>query len=186
MADRRDTDEALLEQRAPGLAGPSFAAFYRRHERLVLGFHVRRVGDPDVAADLAAETFARALDARGRFRDRGPGSALAWLYGIAANVLATSARKQAVEQRKCARLRLDRPVLDDAGLVAVVEAGTEPSIVAALDELPEQQRDAVRAYVLEEQPYDEIAAQLGVDPATVRKRVSRGLAALRRDAKETP
>lgn len=180
-----DTDEGLLEQRAPGLAGPSFAEFYRRHERLVMAFHVRRVRNPDAAADLTAETFASALAARGRFRSRGEGSALSWLFGIAANVLATSARRHAVEQRKCERLQLDRPQLDDAGLAAILEAGTEPAILAALEALPEPQREAVRAYVLDEQPYDAIAQQLDVEAATVRKRVSRGLAALRRDAKET-
>ena len=186
MPDPHPTDEALLAQRAPGQAGESFAAFYRRHERLVLAFHVRRVRDPEVAADLTAETFARALASRSRFRPQGPGSAAAWLFGIASNVLAMSARRRAVEHRKCEKLRLDRPDLDDAGLQAIVETGHDSAVLAALQALPSMQREAVRAYVLDEQPYDEIAATLGVDAATVRKRVSRGLAALRRDAKETP
>ena len=45
-----------------------FGTFYERHERLVLGDPMRRVGDPELAADFAAETFAAALVAARRFR----------------------------------------------------------------------------------------------------------------------
>jgi hypothetical protein len=38
-----------------------FDAFYVRYREPVLGFFARRVGKPEVAADLMAETFARAL-----------------------------------------------------------------------------------------------------------------------------
>ena len=48
-----------------------------------------------------------------------------------------------------------------------------------LDELPPDQRDAVRAHVLDERTYGEIAGSLATSEATVRKRVSRGLQALR-------
>jgi DNA-directed RNA polymerase specialized sigma24 family protein len=43
----------------------AFAAFYRRHERLLLGFFMRRTGDPELAG-RRAEAFA-ILD-RLRFR----------------------------------------------------------------------------------------------------------------------
>ena len=45
----------------------AFAAFYRRFEDAVLGYFLRRVGRADLAADLTAETFARALEGRSRF-----------------------------------------------------------------------------------------------------------------------
>jgi RNA polymerase sigma-70 factor (ECF subfamily) len=48
-----------------------------------------------------------------------------------------------------------------------------------VDELPPEQRDAVRAHVLEDRGYDEIARSRRVSEATVRKRVSRGLRVLR-------
>ena len=54
------------------------------------------------------------------------------------------------------------------------------AVLGALERLPEDQRAAIRAYVLDEEGgYDDIATRLGVAPATVRKRVSRGLASLR-------
>jgi RNA polymerase sigma-70 factor (ECF subfamily) len=50
--------------------------------------------------------------------------------------------------------------------------------------LPADQREAVRARVLEDKSYDEIAAALETSSLVVRKRVSRGLAQLRREVKE--
>jgi hypothetical protein len=54
---RRVSDDELLRRarREPD----AFAAFYFRHERLVLAFFVGRVGDAEVAADLVAETLRR-------------------------------------------------------------------------------------------------------------------------------
>jgi RNA polymerase sigma factor (sigma-70 family) len=49
-----------------------------------------------------------------------------------------------------------------------------------LAELPPDQREAVRARVLEDLDYRELAARLRVSPAVARKRVSRGLHTLRR------
>jgi len=45
----------------------AFAAFYRRYERLILGYLLRRTRNPEVAADLTAEVFASALRAAGRY-----------------------------------------------------------------------------------------------------------------------
>ena len=71
------SDEQLLEGDAR-----RFATFYRRHEDAVLGFFLKRVRSAELAADLTAETFARALEGRGRF-DAGRGDAGAWLFGPA-------------------------------------------------------------------------------------------------------
>jgi DNA-directed RNA polymerase specialized sigma24 family protein len=48
-----------------------------------------------------------------------------------------------------------------------------------MDGLPAAQRDAVRARIVDERDYGEIAMDLRCSEAVVRKRVSRGLAAMR-------
>ena len=48
-----------------------------------------------------------------------------------------------------------------------------------MERLAPEQRDAVRAHVIDERPYGEIAGELETSEAVVRKRVSRGLAAMR-------
>lgn len=50
--------------------------------------------------------------------------------------------------------------------------------------LPPDQAQAVRARVLDERGYPEIAAELETSELVIRKRVSRGLATLRREFKE--
>ena len=54
-----------------------------------------------------------------------------------------------------------------------------------LDSLPEDQREAIRARILGERPYDEIARELETSELVLRKRVSRGLATLRNRMEET-
>jgi DNA-directed RNA polymerase specialized sigma24 family protein len=87
-------DERLL---ATARAEPgAFGGFYRRYEDRVLSYFLARVGDPEVAADLTAETFAAALASAHRFRPRKK-PASAWLFGIARNTLAMSRRRGRVE-----------------------------------------------------------------------------------------
>jgi DNA-directed RNA polymerase specialized sigma24 family protein len=55
-----------------------------------------------------------------------------------------------------------------------------PTGLRLLESLPPDQREAVRARVLGERPYGEIARELRTSELVIRKRVSRGLATLRR------
>ncbi|MGA2927979.1 MAG: sigma factor [Solirubrobacteraceae bacterium] len=60
----------------------AFRELYDRWAEKLAAFFYRRVHSHEVTADLLAETFAAAFQARSRFRDIGkPGGA--WLYGIA-------------------------------------------------------------------------------------------------------
>src|ERR1700754_3189833 len=97
-------DDELLRRSARDPA--AFGAFYERHERLVLGYFVRRTRDAELAADLCAGAFAAALLGARRFRPGGA-PASAWLLGIARNVLAGSVRRARVEDR--ARRKLGMP-----------------------------------------------------------------------------
>jgi RNA polymerase sigma-70 factor (ECF subfamily) len=172
-----DADDALLARTAT--EPEAFGTFYERHERLVLGWLVRRTGDPELAADLCAETFAAALLAAPRYRPGGAPAA-AWLLGIARNVLAGSVRRRRVEDRARRRLGLPVLVLDDELLERIAAIGAGERAEALLAQLPPDQASAVRARVLDEQPYDRIAARLRCSESVVRQRVSRGLATLRR------
>ena len=57
--------------------------------------------------------------------------------------------------------------------------------MALVENLPEDERFAVRSRVLDERPYPEIASELRCSEMVVRKRVSRGLARMREQLKET-
>ena len=177
-ADPRGDDELLLAT-ARGDAD-AFAAFYRRHVAEVLGFLARRTGSYELAADLAGETFAGALLGCKRFRPGGA-PALAWLLGIARNKLRESARRGRVDQRARERLGMPPLALDDEDLVRVEQlAGGSEHALGLLDRLPVAQREAVRAHVLEDRDYSELAGELGCSEQVVRQHVSRGLKRLRK------
>jgi RNA polymerase sigma factor (sigma-70 family) len=167
-------DERLL---ATTRAEPAaFGAFYRRHEARVLGYFLARVGDPEVAADLTAETFAAALGSAHRFRPRKE-PASAWLFGIARNTLAMSRRRGRVEVRARRRLGMAPIVLTDEAIERLAEL--DHTALALVDDLPNEQQAAVRARVIDERDYPDIAKDLRCSEAVVRKRVSRGLGTLR-------
>jgi RNA polymerase sigma factor (sigma-70 family) len=176
---RLSDDELLRRARREPEA---FAAFYSRHERLTLGFFIGRVGDAEVAAVLAAETFAAALSSVPRFRGR-PEPATAWLLGIAHNILAMSRRRGRVEARARGRLGMPQLVLTDE-VIERIET-LDGKGLELLDGLPPLAREAVKARVVDERDYPEIARDLRCSEAVVRKRVSRGLTALRDQIEET-
>ncbi len=156
----------------------AFGVFYRRYERAVLGYFMRRVGEPEIAADLAAETFAAALMSVRRFKAEN-GSAGPWLFGIARHTLLRSVEKRRVEDRARRRLGWEPLTLDDDLLERVARAGADDRVAALLERLPRDQAQAVRARVIDEQDYAEIAGQLRCSQSVVRQRVSRGLGTLR-------
>ncbi|MEA2426081.1 MAG: hypothetical protein QOH13_2491 [Thermoleophilaceae bacterium] len=155
----------------------AFGAFYDRYRDPVLAYFIRRLRDPEVATDLMAETFAKALLALHGGAD--VSSPAPWLFSIARSTLVDSVRRGQVEADARARLALDPMVLEDEDLERVADLDTDVGLVRALEMLPPDQRDAVRARVLDERDYGEIAATLGCSEAVVRKRVSRGLERMR-------
>ncbi len=174
---KSEIDDRVL---AAAAADPdAFAVFYRRYEGLVLAFFMRRTADAELAADLTAEVFAAALGACGRYRP-GEAPASAWLFGIAQHKLARSRQRGVVEDRARRRLRMAPVLLDDEDLERVEQqAGGGDAVLGLLEKLPADQREAVRARVLDDRSYSEIAGQLRCSSQVVRKRVSRGLARLR-------
>jgi RNA polymerase sigma factor (sigma-70 family) len=170
----RLSDEELLRSDDP----EAFGLFYDRHVRTLLGYFARRTGNPEVAADLTAETFASAIVAKRRFKPGGSPAA-AWLFTIASRRLADYHRHGQVEQRMRRSLEMERrPVsAEDAAMITLLADDATGTLLA---DLPPDQRDAVVAHVVEDRDYSELAGELHVSQATVRQRVSRGLATLRR------
>jgi len=157
----------------------AFAGFYERYIRRVSVYFVRRVLDPEVAVDLTAETFALALERRRQFRGRSEQEEQGWLFAIARSLLHAYWRKGRIERAAVARLGIERLSLGtedieylhrQAGLEALRER-----LAQALDAVRPDQAAAIRARVLEERGYAEIAADFDTTPDVIRARVSRGL-----------
>jgi len=180
VSDRARWSDAQLLAGVAARDERAFSAFYRRHLPMIVGWCVRRTRDPELAADLTAEVFAAALVSAARYEPTHE-SATGWLLGIARNVLGHSVRHGQVDARARERLGASCLIVEDADLAVVLEiaAGQDGAAGHLLAELPADERTAVRARVIEERAYGEIARSLGCSEMVVRKRVSRGLARLR-------
>jgi RNA polymerase sigma-70 factor (ECF subfamily) len=155
--------------------------FYRRYLQRTVAYLMRETHDPEVTADLTAEVFAAVIVAAGRYHPETE-TAAPWVIGIARNTLGASRRRGRVEDRARRRLGLEPIELDDSDLDATEAiAGPECTGVADLVEsLPSDERHAVKARIVDERSYREIAAELRCSELVVRKRVSRGLGRVRK------
>jgi RNA polymerase sigma-70 factor (ECF subfamily) len=172
-AERRSDAELLLAARS---SSEPFGVFYERHVASVLAFFRRRVSGPEEAFDLTAETFAAALASVPRF-EPGPEPAQAWLFAIARHKLSEALRSSRIQDEARRALAMQPIELDDEA-IEVLEAMARGPAVELLETLGPSQRDAIKAHHLDERGYTEIAAQLRCSESVIRKRVSRGLAAL--------
>lgn len=181
MNPREDAEDSALLVAAAGGDCAAFEVFYRRWLPVVTRYHLRRAGSRELAFDLTAETFAALVVALGEF-DPARGSAPGWLFAIAEHKLRTSFRRGRVEARARHALGHRRLMLEDEDLARVDELaslGGPARVQALLAELPAGQEAAVRARVLDERTYAEIACQLECSEAVARQRVHRGLQRLR-------
>lgn len=163
-----------------GTEPEAFEAFYREHLPFVRSFVARRVDDPHTAADLTADIFVAAIESAHRYRSSS-GLPVAWLAGIARNVVAGHLRKQARELRAVSRIS-GRALLDDPSLERITQRlDVERSVrrlYRALDALPEKQRAVVELVAVDGLSLAEAATALGIAPGTARMRYHRARARL--------
>jgi RNA polymerase sigma-70 factor (ECF subfamily) len=159
-----DDDDAAAIARS--LRDPcAFVAVFDRHYRAVHGFVGRRAG-PDLADEVAAETFARAFDRRKTY-DRSYADARPWLLAIASNLLRRHWRAERRRLEAWARAQAGRPVTE------AVPEGIAEELVAALDALGADDREALLLYAWGELSYEEIARAMDCPIGTVRSRIAR-------------
>jgi RNA polymerase sigma factor (sigma-70 family) len=186
MRLRRRPDETLSDEELLAAATADKAAFlefYDRHVEQVVAFGVRRLGDPDQVADLVAEVFLAVLRSAGSYDPR-RGTARAWLYGIAANVVAGGRRRAAREAGAYAQLsgrRLLEPD-DYAELDSRLDAASAARRLSeAIARVPRADRAVLELVALDQLTVTEAAAVLGIRPVAARARLARARRRLRAD-----
>jgi RNA polymerase sigma-70 factor (ECF subfamily) len=161
-------------------------AYYGRIYNLF--YHM--VTDTHLAADLTQDTFVKAYEAFGRFR--GESSVYTWLYRIAINEYRSYLRRLRREQEFVSR-SLDEPVETEEESLFTQLADPSPSALQMLEkeELIQRVQQAVhslppryRAFAvlrdLEGMSYEQIAEVTGLPLDTVKTRIARARALLRR------
>jgi RNA polymerase sigma-70 factor (ECF subfamily) len=166
-------DEKLLIEAAQ--QDPSrFAELYEAHFDRVYAYIAHRVRNRDVAEELTADVFHRALASLGRFEWRGVPFG-AWLMRIAANVIAD-------------RWRHDGESIptDELELPAVEYAIERRAMLFQLvDALPPDQRLVIVRRFVEDKSVREIAAELGRSEGAVKQLQFRALETLRARVRST-
>lgn len=156
----------------------AFAAAYVAHRARIERYCMVRLGDPDVAADVAQAVWLEAWERRGTYEDRGH-PITAWLYPIA--------RSRCVDRgRVLSRWRLVPLVDIHPAPDPIAAAETRVAIAAVLAAVAtpaQRQALALRAagYTLAE-----VAAAMGLTLGATKALIHRGMEAVRRAAREEP
>jgi RNA polymerase sigma-70 factor, ECF subfamily len=156
----------------------AWARLYQDHFEPLHRHATFLVGDATVAEDLVQEVFARALVSIDRFD--GQSSFIGWLRGIASNIARMHWRSQS--RRRSAHQRMQhveqlqgRAAPDEAHL----QAKRAQALLAALETLPANLREAFVVLDLQQRDADEVARELGVSTGNLRVRASRARARVR-------
>lgn len=160
-----------------------FRELFEAHFRDLLGYALRRVGSPDDAADVVAETLLVAW----RRQDDVPadGTARLWLYGVARRVLANHRRGDRRRDQLAGRLRLE---LDEVTPDPAEQVGAAAAVRSAMNRLSADDRELIMLTSWEDLDPKEVAAVLGVPARVVRTRLHRARSRLKKflgDAFET-
>jgi RNA polymerase sigma factor (sigma-70 family) len=142
-----------------------FEGLFRSHADAVRGYALRRTS-PDDVDDVVAETF---LIAWRRFDDI-PANVGPWLLGVARRVLSNRRRSDnrvvSLSDRLAERERRRPPmVTDDTDLRLTIEA--------ALEQLPDKEREALRLLAWDGLSTADVAVVLGCTRATLAVRMHR-------------
>jgi RNA polymerase sigma factor (sigma-70 family) len=144
-------------------------------------FVARRVGDPYLAADLTADVFVVAIESAGTYR-RSRGEPIAWLFGIARNVVAGERRRTARRLRVATRFE-GRDLVEEEDLAALharIDAeSVARSLYGELDCLSGAERAVFELVALDGLTVAEAARALGINPVAARVRYHRACRSLR-------
>ena len=170
-----DPEEPAVAEWTP----PTWEEVVRDHGSRVYRLAYRLTGNSHDAEDLTQDVFIRVFNSLHRFQ---PGTFEGWLHRITTNLFLDSARRRqkirfsALAEGSDERLPSRWPTPSDA----LMDAGLDHDVAAALAALSPEFRAVVVLCDIEGLSYEEIAATLGVKLGTVRSRIHRGRSQLRK------
>jgi RNA polymerase sigma factor (sigma-70 family) len=174
------SDEQLWTRARAGDSA-AFAAVFDRHVNAVYSHCLRRAGSWSDADDLTSMTFFTVWRKAGRARFI-DGSLRPWLLAVATNLARTQFRARRRYEAMLARLPQEELGADSADeILASLEAEQRAEqLAAAISKLSKADQLVLSLCDLGELTYEQTAAVLGIPIGTVRSRLSRARARLRR------
>lgn len=168
------TDADLMAHLAAGNTA-AMDLLYDRYNRPVYSFAYRMLGQRELAEELLQEVFLRAWRRASRFSDA-RGSLISWLLSITHNMAIDELRKQQRRPRKAESEEPDalmgslqdaaEPVEDQA-----IQTDRRMQVLAALAELPDNQREVLELGYFSGLTQREISEKLDIPLGTIKTRM---------------
>jgi RNA polymerase sigma-70 factor (ECF subfamily) len=177
----RPLDEAELVERARRGDLDAWETLVRRYQGIAFRTAYLLAGNAADAEEAAQDGFVKAHRALGRFRRGRP--LAPWLLRIVANE-ARNRRRSAARRERLTLRAVDQVRPGDAvpsPEAALLAREEQERLLAAVEALGDDHREAVVCRFLLGLSEEETAAALGIRRGTVKSRVSRALARLRED-----
>jgi RNA polymerase sigma-70 factor (ECF subfamily) len=172
-ADELEAERLMIEAAQRDRA--AFGPLYERYVDQIYAYAHTLTRNRELAEDVTAATFAKAIEDLPRFEWRGvPYSA--WLYRVAANLVARQARRPAWVD-----IDAHQPVDTRSPEVIVEQSDREAGVRAAVARLPDDQRQAVLLRFGGELRNREIGEIMGRSEGAVKLLTFRAMTALRKE-----
>lgn len=179
------TGEKVLLARAKKGEIAAFESLMTAYENRIYSLALRSTGSEQDAADITQEVFLRVWKNLDSFH--GDSSLSTWLYRVTSNLCVDFARKKAAEGMPTSIDDEESPAADlaDSSRMAQPEAAAENSelreeLQFALAQLSEEHRRVVLLRDVAGMTYTDIARTLGLEEGTVKSRLARARASLRK------
>jgi RNA polymerase sigma-70 factor (ECF subfamily) len=174
------TDEALMLRFQNGDRS-AFASLVRRHQAPLYNFAFRLLRSSPAAEEVVQDAFVRVVVNAGEFKHAARFST--WLYAITRNLCIDQVRRRTLRNHPS----LDESKRDDGGdgptlgertadgranvERAAVSVEIRERLVAAVDDLPDEQREVFLLREVSNIPFKEIAEIVGIPENTVKSRM---------------
>ena len=175
---RDGLDEGELLRRTARGDRRAFDELYRRTAPWLTVRLRRRCADEDVVAEVLQETYLAVWRSAGsQAHASADGSALGWLWTIAAHRLIDAFRNRARRSRipEVPTVEAVAPAAEDEVLAGLIDGDLERALLA----LPPELRQVLRAMVLDGMTVRQTSLLLGMPEGTVKTRARRARIALR-------
>lgn len=170
-------NDGLIRQAAAGDPA-AFEQLVLLHQTQVYSLCLRLCGNPDDAYDLSQEAFLRAWRCLDQYQFEAEFST--WLYRLTRNICIDFLRKQKRQKTISLQFReedgeAELPIPDCAPLPEEQAQANEVrrALAAAIQKLPEDQREILVLRVVNDLPYEQIAEILDIKLGTVKSRLAR-------------
>lgn len=178
------TDEDLIKEFQENDTIRAFEILVHRYKNPLMNFVYRFLGDYETSADIVQETMIRLYKNKNSYKALAKFST--WIYTIAGNLARTELKNRkrrsgiSIDSSGLENEPMDIPDFQNMPDVQTDTVIKEKIIQDALLKVAEVYREAVILRDIQDLSYEEIAKILGITVGTVKSRINRGRAYLKK------